>query len=142
MPLYPVNLAISDQLCLVIGGGSVATRKVESLLPCGAIIRVISPQAGNRIGELAEAGLLQWEQRPYSHGDLEGAKLVFAATDSHEVQERIIAEATDSGILVNVVTRPEACTFQVPASLRRGELLLTVATGGEPGPGGAYQAGA
>ena len=130
MSLYPVHLAIEGQLCLVIGGGSVATRKVESLLPCGAVIRVISPAAGCRILELAEAGLLEWQQRNYHQGDLQGAKLVFAATDSQDVQDRIVREANGSGILVNVVTRPEACTFQVPASLRHGDLLITVATGG------------
>ncbi len=130
MSLYPVHLAIEGQLCMVIGGGSVATRKVESLLPCGAVIRVISPVAGDRIVELAEAGLLEWQQRNYHQGDLQGAKLVFAATDSQDVQDRIVREANGSGILVNVVTRPEACTFQVPASLRHGDLLITVATGG------------
>lgn len=130
MTLYPVNLAINGQLCLVIGGGSVATRKVESLLPCGAIVRVVSPQAEKRISELATAGLLEWEQRTYRHGDLQGAKLVFAATDNPKIQERIIDEANASDLLVNVVTRPQACTFQVPASLRRGDLLITVATGG------------
>ncbi|MBU1420077.1 MAG: bifunctional precorrin-2 dehydrogenase/sirohydrochlorin ferrochelatase [Proteobacteria bacterium] len=130
MSLYPVNLAINGQLCLVIGGGSVATRKVASLLSCGAAVRVISPQAKKRIGELAEAGLLEWQQRKYRHGDLQGAKLVFAATDDHEIQDRIISEANASGILVNVVTRPEACSFQVPAALRQGELLITVSTGG------------
>jgi precorrin-2 dehydrogenase len=130
MTHYPVNLKIKDQLCLVIGGGSVATRKVASLLSCGAVVRVISPQAKKRICELAETGLLEWLQRKYRHGDLQGARLVFAATDNHEIQDRIIGEANAAGILVNVVTRPEACTFQVPAALRQGELLITVSTGG------------
>ncbi|MBU0945338.1 MAG: bifunctional precorrin-2 dehydrogenase/sirohydrochlorin ferrochelatase [Proteobacteria bacterium] len=130
MTHYPVNLVIKDQLCLVIGGGSVATRKVTSLLACGAAVRVISPQAKKRICELAESGVLEWQQRKYRHGDLQGARLVFAATDSHDIQDLIIAEANAAGILVNVVTRPEACTFQVPAALRQGELLITVSTGG------------
>ncbi|MCF8056293.1 MAG: bifunctional precorrin-2 dehydrogenase/sirohydrochlorin ferrochelatase [Desulfocapsa sp.] len=130
MSLYPVNLDIRNQLCLVIGGGDVASRKVESLLSCGAVIRVVSPEAGERIVELAHAGLLEWQQRTYVVGDLQGAKLVFAATDSREVQRQIVAEANDAGILVNVITSPDACTFQVPASFRRGDFLITVATGG------------
>ena len=130
MSLYPVNLDLRHQLCLVIGGGDVAGRKVESLLPCGAVIRVISPEAGNTIVELASSGLIEWQQRRYVRGDLEGAKLVFAATDNLDVQEKIVAEASDGGILVNVATSPDSCTFQVPASFRRGGLLITVATGG------------
>ncbi|MEA3468841.1 MAG: bifunctional precorrin-2 dehydrogenase/sirohydrochlorin ferrochelatase [Thermodesulfobacteriota bacterium] len=130
MLLYPVNLAISGRLCLVIGGGEVASRKVESLLPCGAVIRIISPEIDERLAELAKAGLLEWQQREYLHGDLQGANLVFAATDNREIQNQIVTEANESGIVVNVVDMPEACTFQVPASFRRGELLITVATGG------------
>ena len=130
MSLYPVNLDIRNQLCLVIGGGEVASRKVESLLFCGAVIRVVSPEACEKIAELAGKGLLEWQQRTYSPGDLEEAKLVFAATDNRETQEQIVAEANDAGILVNVITSPDACTFQVPASFRRGGLLITVATGG------------
>ncbi len=130
MALYPVNLDIRKQLCLVIGGGRVASRKVASLLPCGAVVRVISPVAEKTIIELARTGLLEWQQREYLSGDLQGAKLVFAATDNREVQEQVVAEANDAGILVNVITSPDACTFQIPASLRRGDLLITVATGG------------
>jgi precorrin-2 dehydrogenase/sirohydrochlorin ferrochelatase len=130
MSLYPVNLDIRNQLCLVIGGGDVASRKVESLLSCGAVIRVISPEAGEKITKLAQEGLLQWQQRKYVQGDLQEAKLVFAATDNRETQEEIVAEANGAGILVNVITSPDACTFQVPASFRRGKLLITVATGG------------
>lgn len=130
MALYPVNLNVDGVFCVIIGGGSVASRKVDSLLPCGAVIRVISPLVTKRIAELATAGLLEWQQREYHQGDLQGAKLVFAATDSHEIQQQIVAEATDADILVNVIDMPKACSFQVPASFRQGGLLLTVATGG------------
>ncbi len=133
MMLYPVNMVINDCLCIVIGGGSVATRKVESLLPCGANIRLISPIASERLVELAEADLLEWQQRNYRCGDLQGAKLVFAATSDKEVQKQLVLEANDLAIPVNAVDMPEACTFQVPASFRQGDLLLTVATsGGSP----------
>jgi precorrin-2 dehydrogenase len=130
MSLYPVNLDVRGALCLIIGGGSVASRKVDSLLPCGAEVRIISPEVCPHLAALAESGALDWQQREYTKGDLDGAKLVFAATDSPEIQEQIVAEATAAGILVNVIDMPNACTFQVPASFRQGELLFTVATGG------------
>ena len=130
MSLYPLNLDIRNQLCVVVGGGTVASRKIESLLPCGAQIRVISPDVVENIAERAEAGLLDWQQREYRQGDLLGAKLVFAATDNQIIQKQIVADADVAGILVNVIDMPDACGFQVPASFRRGGLLLTVATGG------------
>ncbi|MBL4903001.1 MAG: bifunctional precorrin-2 dehydrogenase/sirohydrochlorin ferrochelatase [Desulfocapsa sp.] len=130
MSLYPVNLDVRDQLCIIVGGGTVASRKIESLLPCGAKICVISPLVVTRIAERAEDGLLELKQREYRRGDLLGAKLVFAATNSRPIQKQIVTEANVAGILVNVADMPESCTFQVPASCRRGDLLLTVATGG------------
>lgn len=130
MPLYPINISIEGKLCLVIGGGKVATRKVESLLPCGAVVTIISPEAEKRIADLAKEGLLTWEKRVFKRGDLQGAMLVFAATDNDLIQNTILAEANELEIPVNVVTIPDACTFQVPASIRRGDLLITVATGG------------
>lgn len=130
MLLYPVNLDVRDLLCVVIGGGTVAGRKVASLLPCGAKVSVISPVVIPRIAEWAATGLLDLKLREYRNGDLTDAKLVFAATNSRVIQKQIVAEAKTAGILVNVVNMPESCTFQVPASCRRGELLISVATGG------------
>jgi precorrin-2 dehydrogenase/sirohydrochlorin ferrochelatase len=130
MSLYPVNLDIRDLLCVIIGGGTVASRKIESLLPCGAQIRVISPVVVERIAVHAQKGLLEWQQKEYDQEDLSGAKLVFAATDNPVIQRQIVADADAADILVNVIDMPEFCNFQVPASFRRGGLLLTVATGG------------
>lgn len=130
MPLYPVNLNIRNQLCLVIGGGGVAKRKIEALLLCEPKIHVISPVVCQRIAELAQEQCIDLQLRKYQHGDLAGAKLVFAATDSPETQEQVVAEAEAAGILVNVITAPYACSFQVPAMCRQGDLLITVATGG------------
>ncbi len=130
MSFYPINLDVCDWLCLVVGGGVVASRKIESLRPCGARIRVVSPVVITRIEELADEGSVDWKQREYLPTDVEGAKLVFAATDNPDLQKQIVADATAEGVLVNVIDIPESCTFQVPASFRRGALLFTVATGG------------
>ncbi len=130
MHLYPVNMDIRNQLCLVVGGGNVARRKIEALLPCGPRIRVISPVVCTQIAVLAEEKRVELQQRKYQQGDLAGAKLVFAATDSPGTQEQVLTEAGAAGILVNVITAPDACTFQVPAMCRQGDLLITVATGG------------
>lgn len=127
---YPVNLDVRGMSCLVVGGGRVATRKVDSLLPCGAIIRVVSPEVGPRLKELALSGLLEWQHKEYETGDFGDAKLIFAATNIPETQKQIVTEANVAGILVNVIDMPDACTFQVPASFRQGNLLVTVATGG------------
>jgi precorrin-2 dehydrogenase/sirohydrochlorin ferrochelatase len=130
MSLYPVTLDINGMLCLVIGGGKVASRKVDGLLSCGAKIRIISPVLNSHLAERVRNGDVQWLEKDYEEGDLQGAALVFATTDHPEIQARIVAEAKASAILVNVADMPQACSFQVPATFRQGGLLLTAATGG------------
>lgn len=130
MPLYPVNLKIADRLCLVLGGGPVAARKVGTLLFCGARVRVVSPEVVEDIRQLAQAGRIEWWQRSYGRGDLQGAYLAIAATDRPEVQRQIADEAAGLPVLLNSADTPDACDFQVPSTLRRGELMITISTGG------------
>ena len=130
MTLYPVNLDIRDQLCLIVGGGLVAKRKVEALIVCGPRIVLVSPELCEGLDEYVQKKQLKWKQRVYRTEDLDGVKLVFAATDDRTIQRQIAEEAQQAGILVNVITDPESCTFQVPAMFRQGDLLITIATGG------------
>ncbi len=130
MTFFPVNLNVAGRLCLVVGGGSVALRKIRSLLGCKAEVVVISPRVVEEIERLVKEGAVEWRRRNYKDGDLADAFLVFAATDSIEVQKRVSLEAAQRGVLLNSASDPRRCDFQVPATVRRGELLLTVSTGG------------
>jgi precorrin-2 dehydrogenase/sirohydrochlorin ferrochelatase len=130
MAFYPINLNITGQLCVVIGGGAVATRKITSLLPCDARVRVISPKISPEIKKLTDRNNLEWIPRGYRNGDLQGAILAFALTDNPEVQRQITTEAKEHGIPVNIADNPGACTFQTAATIRRGELLIAISTGG------------
>jgi precorrin-2 dehydrogenase / sirohydrochlorin ferrochelatase len=130
MALYPINLNITGQLCVVVGGGAVATRKVNALLACDARIRLISPVISHELKHLADNSALEWIPRPYLSGDLQGAILVFALTNWPQVQHQVASEAKEQGIPINIADNPDASTFHTPATIRRGELLITVATGG------------
>lgn len=129
--MYPVCLEISHILCVVVGGGSVAERKILGLLTAGAQVRVISPQLTGTLAQLADDGHIEWLERGYAQGDLTGALLIFAATDSREVQEAVFREADRAGQLVNVIDAPTRCSFHVPAVVKRGDLTLAVSTGGK-----------
>lgn len=132
MNYYPVYLDLRARLCIVIGGGRVAERKVRGLLACGALVRVVSPELGVGLRELLDQEKhLSWIKRQYREGDLDGAFLVIAATDDSEVQQLIYAEAEDRRIPVNVADVPALCSFILPATVRRGGLALAISTGGK-----------
>lgn len=130
MNLYPVNLNIHHKLCLVVGGGEVAGRKIQSLINCGARVVVVSPAVTASIEDMAESGEIELNKRHFYPDDLEGAFLVFAVTNDPEVQRHVVNEADKRNILVNIADDPASCSFQVPARVRRGNFLLTVSTGG------------
>lgn len=130
MNLYPVNLKIENRICLIVGGGEVGVRKIGPLVSCGARVVVVSPDAVPQIAEMAESGIILWHRRAYHRGDMDGALLVFAATDNREVQHQVAEEAAEKNILVNSADDSRSCSFQVPARVRRGNFLLTVSTGG------------
>ncbi len=130
MTYYPVCLDLDGRDCIVIGGGPVAERKVQGLLRCAARVTVVSPELTPGLAELATGGAISWLARPYVEGDLAGAFLVIAATDDEAVQERVHAEATERATLLNVADVPKWCNFILPATVRRGDLSVSVSTGG------------
>lgn len=130
MPFYPVNLQITNRLCIVIGGGGVALRKVRSLLQGNARVRVISPALEPELLVLVEEQPIEWLKREYVEGDLHGAFLVFAVTNDRTVQNRIMKEADRTAVLLNSADDPHGSDFHVPAHFRRGKMLITVSTGG------------
>lgn len=127
---YPVFLNLKDKLCIVIGGGKVAERKVFSLLKTGAKVKVISPNLTPKLQELFEKGKIIWENRTYKKGDLDKAFLVIAATNDPLIQEEIFKEAQEKNIPCNVVDKPEYCTFIVPSTINRGDLIIAISTSG------------
>lgn len=130
MSYYPINIRLADRLCLVIGGGSVACRKVRGLLQGGARVRVISPEVEPELRRLIESQHLEWLKREYVEGDLRGGFLAFAVTDDRAVQAMIMKEAEKSAVLLNSGDDPLGSDFHVPAHFRRGKMLITVSTGG------------
>ena len=75
-PLYPVNLDVTGKRCLVVGGGTVAARKIKALLLCGGDVQIISPEACKTIVTLAESKEITWLPRAYQSSDVKGAFLV------------------------------------------------------------------
>ncbi|HMM21965.1 MAG TPA: bifunctional precorrin-2 dehydrogenase/sirohydrochlorin ferrochelatase [Selenomonadales bacterium] len=130
MSLYPVNLRLTARECLVLGGGAVAERKVLALLAAGASVTVLSPGISPCLTDLAAESRLTYRQDAYRPGVIGNYFIVICATDSPEVNRAAAGEARAKGALVNVADAPELCDFTVPAHFSRGDLLITVSTGG------------
>ncbi|MBM9613371.1 bifunctional precorrin-2 dehydrogenase/sirohydrochlorin ferrochelatase [Desulfobulbus rhabdoformis] len=129
--MYPVSLDIEGKLCVVVGGGTVAARKVRGLIAAGGRVRIVSPVLNELMHASVQEGSVEWRPKKFEAQDLDGAFLVFAATDSPVIQEAIVAAAHARKLLVNVADGPDQCDFQVPAVLRRGDLSISIATGGK-----------
>jgi len=130
MKYYPLFLHLAGRRCLVVGGGQVAEKKVESLLRAGAQVTVVSPELTPRLAALAAARTIECHQRPYMPGDLAGCFLAYAATSDEHAQSAIAVEAGTAGVLLNVVNRAQLSDFIAPAIVERGDLCLAVSTAG------------
>ena len=130
MSTLAINIRMQGKMVLVVGGGAVALRKLNTLLRVGASIRVVAIKICPEISALNVAGALSVRIGDYSADDLDGAFMVIAATDNTLANEQVRSDAAGKGILVAVSDNPEAgdCTF--PATLQRGDLEIAVSTGG------------
>jgi len=130
MRYYPINLDIRKRNCLVVGGGAVATRKVKTLIKCGAKVTVVSPEATDALAELANTGAVTLIRKPYASADLDGMFLVIGATDDRSLNRKIYKDAEDNGRLCNIADQPDLCNFILPSIVHRGDLILTISTSG------------
>jgi len=124
---YPVNLVLDGRRCLVVGGGTVALRKVEGLLACGGRVTVVAPRVNPGLRMLSGVMI---EERAWQPEDLEGMWLVIAATDDRAVNRAVYEAGQRAGVWVNGADDPANCSFTLPSVVRRGDLQVTVSTGG------------
>lgn len=127
---YPVNLKIKNKKCVVVGGGKVAERKVKLLLEKGASVTVIGPKVTSCLDKLQRQAKINYLPVAYFSSPLKDAFLVMAASNDRSVNSRVAKDASQMGILVNVVDSPAESTFILPAILSRGDLTIAVSTAG------------
>lgn len=127
---YPILLELRGRRVVVVGGGKVAARKVGDLLIAGADVTVISPTLCDELAEMRDR--LAWREAEYAPGMLTKIYplLVFAATDSPEVNRQVAEEARTHGVLVNTTDDNSAGDFMNMATIRRAEITIALATGG------------
>lgn len=128
---YPLLIDLKDRAVLVVGGGPVAERKVESLIEAGAAVTVVAPVVTPALRKLADSKSIRLLHRKFEESDLGSALLVITATGDARAQEQVAAAARARNILVNTVDQPRLCDFIVPAIIRNGDILLAISTSGK-----------
>jgi precorrin-2 dehydrogenase / sirohydrochlorin ferrochelatase len=133
MKLYPIFVNIENRLAVIVGGGEVAYRKLNDLLDSGAKIKIIAPVIKKGIKDLQTKNrdFIEIIQREYKYRDIEGAYIIFAATNNPEINKSIYQEAEKKQIPVNSADDPDNCSFFVPSMTRKGDLIIAVSTSGD-----------
>jgi len=130
MKYFPLFVDINHRQCLVIGGGSVANRKVKSLLKSGASVTLVSPDVTDQIQHLGDTGEIKILPREYQSSDLSNPFLVIAATNNTAINNSIAEQANNANILVNVADNPDLGSFIFPSVVDRSPVTVAISTGG------------
>lgn len=131
MPLFPVFVDLSEKNVLVVGGGKVATRKVQNLLVFTKKITVVAPSIRKELRALIKENRLSLRRRKFLASDLKNKDVVIVAVDDLKLQERIFTLCEKRKILCNSVDSPKFCNFIFPSLIVRDELVVGISTGGK-----------
>ena len=130
MEYLPIFIQIKHRPCLVVGGGTIAARKVALLRKAQADVIVVSPELCAELEGLSQQGLIEHKPRIFEDADLEECVMVIAATDQHDVNQHISDLANKLSLPVNVVDNPKQGSFIMPSIIDRSPVVIAVSTGG------------
>ena len=130
MSYFPMFMDMQNLKVLVVGGGAIATEKLEKLVDFTKEITVIASEVSAEANSLVKEHCLTLYQRAYSTGDIEGFDIVIVATDTVDLHKAIYEESRGSRILVNSVDNTEYCDFIFPSYVKKDDLTIAFSTGG------------
>lgn len=131
MEYFPVFLDLKNRLCLLVGGGDIATRKGRLLSKAGARLRVVAPEISAELRDLVAHNNGEICEREYQSTDINDCVIAIAATDIDSLNEQISRDAKARNLPVNVVDSPALCTYITPAIIDRSPLVIAISSGGE-----------
>lgn len=130
MNFLPVFLRLAETPCLVVGGGSVAARKIRMLQRAGARVKVVAPEVNAALRRQAETGAIELCERKFVDKDIAGCRLIIAATNDVAVNQTIARAAETAGIIVNCVDQPADSSAIMPSIIDRSPVVIAIGTGG------------
>lgn len=131
MSLFPMFVKLAGRRVVVVGGGEIATGKMDGLLRADARVVVISPAINSQISSLVREGKVEWREKEFAAEDLQEAFLVVAATSVPSLNESVYRAAAARGLLCNAVDDTENCHFYYGSIVQRGDLQIAISTNGK-----------
>jgi len=130
MAYFPAFIKLDELKILIVGGGYIASEKLEHMLDFTKDIAVIAPELSTHMKEMIEQHDLPYEKRVYNQSDIDGFGIVIVAVDDIELQKNIYHESHQKGILCNSVDSVDYCDFIFPSYIKKGDLTIAVSTSG------------
>ena len=127
---YPILINLQRFPCLVVGGGQVAFRKIQSLLSYNVKITVLSPKICKPLKTLIKKNKIKIIPKAYSKEYIKNFRIIFCATDNQKISEQVHSDCKIGNKLLNVADVPDLCDFILPAVVRRGDLTISVSSQG------------
>lgn len=121
---FPLFIDLTQKKAVVIGGGKIASRRIQTLLPFVREITVVAPVCTEKIKVLYENGEIIYKQKKYEITDIENADLVLAVTDNYDLNEEIYKICKEKNILVNVASNQQKCDFHFPGILEYEDVIM------------------
>ncbi|WP_203788100.1 uroporphyrinogen-III C-methyltransferase [Paractinoplanes rishiriensis] len=131
MSLYPMALRLAGRRVLMVGGGTVATRRVPALIAAGARVEIVAPELTPALRGHVDAGRVTWSERRFEPGDVAGAWLVHVAVDDPEAAAQVSAAAEEHRVFCVRADDRDAATAWTPAVTRHGQVTVAVTDGGD-----------
>ena len=129
-PFFPMFIDLSDKNIVVVGGGSIATRRVKTLLAFTRNIKVVAPKVTTEMMEMAKAGYVKLTARPVKRSDFAMAYMVIAATNDWKLNDEIYRVCKEEGIYVNVADDKSKCDFYFPGIYMKDEVVVGITASG------------
>ena len=131
MAYFPMFVDLTDKKVVIAGAGTIAKRRIRSMIEFTDHLYVIAPEVNKELKEMEEAGKLTILRKTYEREDLYDASLVIAATNDHKINQDIYAACKCLGIPVNVCQDRERCDFYFPGLAMQDNLVVGVSTSGQ-----------
>lgn len=125
----PVTLDLTNRSVIVVGGGRIAEKRVNTLVESGVIPTLISPELTGHLSKLRKSQMIKWEKKTFESQDLSDAGLIVIATNHEEVNQAV-REAAPHGALINDASNAEKGNVMIPAQVNRGRLCISISTNG------------